>query len=103
SAADRQDAWGMSNPLDEIAGRWALITGASSGIGKAFAFELARKGAQLVVCARDAGRLTALADELRAVSGTRVHVVACDLETAQGVSTLLSEVHSEQIELELLI
>jgi len=85
---------GMTNPLQEIAGRWALITGASTGIGKVFAVELAKKGAQLIVCARDATRLTALAEDLRAISGGEVRVVACDLETAEGVGTLLREVQS---------
>lgn len=93
----------MTNPLQEIAGRWALITGASTGIGKVFAVELAKKGAQLIVCARDATRLTALAEDLRAISGGEVRVVACDLETAEGVGTLLREVQSWSLELELLI
>src|SRR5690606_33154695 len=89
---------GMTEPLHEIAGRWALITGASTGIGKVFATELAKKRAQLVVCARDATRLTALAEELRAISGGEVRVVACDLETVQGVGTLINEVQSWSIE-----
>ncbi|QPZ40067.1 SDR family NAD(P)-dependent oxidoreductase [Paramicrobacterium chengjingii] len=57
----------------------ALVTGASSGIGAEFARRLARRGADIVAVARRVEELEALADEIRAETGRRVHVVPFDL------------------------
>jgi short-subunit dehydrogenase len=59
-------------------GKWALVTGASAGIGAALARELAGHGAKLILTARRKERLEALADELRA-KGREVRIVVADL------------------------
>jgi short-subunit dehydrogenase len=59
-------------------GKWALVTGASAGIGAALARELARHGAKLVLTARRRDRLEKLAGELTA-GGTEVRIVTADL------------------------
>ncbi len=57
----------------------AVVTGASSGIGAEIARDLSRRGHELVLVARSADKLQALADEL----GTTAHVVPADLGDAQ--------------------
>jgi hypothetical protein len=68
--------------------QWVLITGASSGIGRQFAIELARRGANLVLCSRNRARLEALADDLN----TQARVIAADLEMDSGVDDLIRQV-----------
>ena len=62
----------------DFQGKWALITGASSGIGTALARELASRGAKLILTARRRDRLDALAAELSA-NGTETRIVVADL------------------------
>ena len=61
----------------------SLITGASSGIGLAFARALAARGSDLVLVARRAERLDAIAGELTTQYGVRCQVVAFDLSVEQ--------------------
>jgi hypothetical protein len=67
----------MAN-IQDFNGKWALVTGASAGIGVALARELACHGAKLILTARRKDRLEALAAEL-AAKGTEVRMVVADL------------------------
>jgi 3-oxoacyl-[acyl-carrier protein] reductase len=71
-----------------LAGQVAIVTGASKGIGRQIALELAEAGADLVVCARGAELLEAAADEFRR-HGRRVEAVSADVATPGGASAVL--------------
>lgn len=62
----------------------ALVTGATSGIGLELAWQLAAARHDLVLVARDLGRLESLAEELRQKAGVQAQVLAADLSTPQG-------------------
>jgi hypothetical protein len=83
--------------LRERYGDWAVVTGASSGIGAEFARELARDGVSLVLAARRADKLEELAQELREDNGVRTRCVACDLATAAGVRALIAEAEQHDV------
>ncbi|MET7513020.1 SDR family oxidoreductase [Streptomyces sp. NPDC005480] len=70
--------------LFSLDGRTAVVTGGSSGIGKAIAGALARAGASVVIVARKEAELTATVDELTA-QGCRAAWVSADLSTRDGV------------------
>lgn len=70
-------------------GSWALVTGASGGIGESLARELGRRGANVVLTARGHGRLRVIADEIAKESGVETRVLAADLSTEAGVWQLL--------------
>src|SRR5689334_13463346 len=76
----------MSAQARPLAGRRALVTGASSGIGAAIATRLAARGADLAITARRADRLRTTADAIAAAHGVKVDVIAADLGTADGAA-----------------
>jgi len=84
-------------------GKTALITGASSGIGEAFAHELAARGMNAVVVARSEDRLNKLADDLRTKHGVRVEVVAADLSRDGAAAALRDETEKRGLSIDLLI
>jgi NAD(P)-dependent dehydrogenase (short-subunit alcohol dehydrogenase family) len=76
---------GYLDDLFSLAGRVAVVTGGSSGIGAAMATALGRAGADVMLIARNADRLSAAAATLRSVSGGRVGYVSADLATRREV------------------
>ena len=99
----RARGWFQPEPgsLRERYGSWALVTGASAGIGVEFARAFAKDGISLVLAARRGERLASLADELAKQHGIEVRVVACDLATPEGVKECLAGV--EGLDLAILV
>jgi short-subunit dehydrogenase len=85
------------NDFRQAFGPVALVTGASSGIGKAFAEKLAAMGFDLVLVARRVERLQALADELRARHGTRATICQIDLTDVDAAKQILDATASLDI------
>src|SRR5437588_11075285 len=70
----------------------ALITGASAGLGAEFARQLAERGDDLVLVARDVARLEAAAKDLTAKYGVKVEVLPADLTTDDGTAAVAARV-----------
>lgn len=70
-------------------GKYAVITGASCGIGEAFAREYARRGYHLLITGRRGNLLESLAEELRVTCGIKVQVVLVDFIYEKQLKTLL--------------
>lgn len=83
--------------LRERYGEWALVTGASSGIGAAFAKALAREGLSVVLSARRREPLDAIATELAAQHGVATRVVVADLAAPDGAAQLAAAVADLEI------
>jgi len=78
-------------------GPWAVVTGASDGIGLALARRLAQAGLDLVMVARRAALLEQLATELRASSKVQVLVVAADLSRPEGIAAVLGATAGREV------
>lgn len=80
-----------------IAGKQALVMGASRGLGHACALALAREGAGVTIVARDRERLARAAAAIHAATGASVMPVACDFRTAAGRDAVLAACPSPDI------
>lgn len=84
-------------------GPWALVTGASSGAGRAMCGELARRGFNLYVAARRIGELDAIANENRAAYGVEVEVCPADLSQPEERERLAQRITQDARDLRLLV
>lgn len=74
-----------------LQGKVVLLTGASSGIGKAIAYEVAKKGGNLILVSRSLDKLNALAEELINLYQTEVLTLSKDLTIKEDIETTVSE------------
>lgn len=82
---------------------WAVVTGASAGLGADFARQLAQQGRPIVLAARRVERLEAVAAELHERHGVATLVVVVDLSTAQGPAELYERATSEGRRVDMLV
>ena len=82
---------------------WALVTGASAGIGAEFCRQLAAKGYRLVLVARRADKLQALADELQNSYASASLIITADLSHRDACAAIAERLAQENIEVEYLV
>ena len=84
-------------------GRWTLITGASAGIGTAFAEQLAAGGSNLVLTARRVDRLQELSIRLRSAHSVQVECFAADLNVTEAPAQIFAFTQSKGLAIDFLI
>ena len=84
-------------------GKWALVTGASAGIGKALAEELAKGGTNLILTARRKERLEHLARDLSAKQGIRTETIVADLAEPAGPEAIFQFTRQRELPVDLLV
>ena len=89
--------------MSEGHGKTALVTGASSGIGKAFAELLAQRGYALVLTARRRDRLDELAAALRQRHGVETHTIVADLGEPDASSRIVADLRQRQLTIDVLV
>lgn len=88
--------------LFSAAGRTAMVTGASRGLGRAIALGLAEAGASLILAARDIDRLEQVAAEIRAAGGT-ARTIAFDLADLGAVQAAVDRLVAEDARIDILV
>lgn len=92
-----------SSPTSSVRPPRALVTGASSGLGLAFARALAARGDEVVIVARDRARLDAVAADIRSRCAVEVEVVAADLSTEEGLAAVAAVLADSSRPVDLLV
>ena len=96
---------GLSNvpSRQTVQRRTALVTGASSGIGEAFAHVFAGNGFDVVLVARREARLRAVATDIERTHGVRAHTVVMDLARRDAVATLMADLSARALTIDALV
>lgn len=82
---------------------WALVTGASAGLGAEFCRQLAAKGYQLVLIARREDKLQAVAKEIQAAYGSHSLIILADLHENKSCQAIVKRLEQENIDIEYLV
>src|SRR5437870_553126 len=73
----------------------AVITGASSGMGRATAMELSKLGYKVIIHGRDAAKTKQVADEIKAATGKEVESITADISSVKGMKELASAIKAK--------
>ena len=93
----------MSEAAKDLQGKRILVTGASAGIGKQTALELATRGADVIIVGRNAEKTQAAAEELSRDSGGKVEVMLADLSSVASVRQLAATFLAKYSSLDVLV
>src|SRR5262245_47085456 len=93
----------LENDMDNVAGKWALVTGASSGFGIHFATLLAEQKANLVLAARRIEPMEQLARQLREKHNVSVIVEGIDLSASGAAAELKARIDQRGIAVDILV
>src|SRR5687767_12442080 len=84
-------------------GKWVIITGASSGIGRALAFQFAAGGFNLLLTARNEAALSAVAAQCSSRYGVEAEVISADLSRPESLDNVIAAVGSKPRHYEVLV
>src|SRR5688572_2891613 len=87
----------------ELAGRVAIVTGGSKGVGKAIAQELAQEGVNVVICARHREALEETARALAQATGRRIVPIVADTTSWESVTRLVETTLTELGRIDILV
>ncbi len=74
----------------QLEGKKAIVTGGSRGIGKAIAWELAREGCDVAICARNANALQATSREIAEDTGRNIYPIECNTQDTESVNSMVA-------------
>lgn len=92
TATTTQNASTTSQNYFDLTGKVALVTGASSGLGRRFAKVLASQGADVALCARRREKLEALRDEITSTYHTRAQAYLLDVSDTDAINRVVDEI-----------
>lgn len=102
-SAPQKNAQNAQNVIEAGCERWVIITGASSGIGKALAFEFAAQGYGIFLTARNQPSLEQVAADCRKVSAVATETFVADLSDPDAVDLLAAVLAASQVGFEVLV
>lgn len=94
---------GGASRLEKLKGKTAIVTGASRGLGKEIAKQLAQKGANLILIARNEARLAAVKQELEKEYAVQVDTLSVDLTDSAAVQNAAEQIFSRHDKVDFLI
>lgn len=89
--------------MNKLAGKVVLITGASSGLGEQMAYESARQGASLILCARRSDRLKDVSDKCRELTQAEVSYYLLDLANPENIEEISTQIARDHTKIDILV